>query len=160
MVIDHSFFDYLFIEEGGGLNEITEKTKLWYNTRYISAFIAIVFVIYNVHFILETDINGLATTSDTLDNYYLLEAAIARAIGLPNHRPEYFFFSLELLILLGYIIKALREAYFIFSEWVSGKSTYRRWNATASLFLENPSRPIVLQCLEIATVHHSSAAPL
>lgn len=78
------FFHTLTIAKDGGLDEIGVHESLWYSTRPISACVLIIFVIYNVYYLLLQDIgilNAIANKTGD-DQGFLVTRALLRTMGV------------------------------------------------------------------------------
>jgi hypothetical protein len=78
------FFDHIVIAGDGGLSEIGTKEELWYSSRWFSSVLLIVFVFYNIYFILEVDIGIItnSTAAGARDDDYLISKAIIDKLNI------------------------------------------------------------------------------
>jgi hypothetical protein len=115
------FFDHIVIAQDGGLSEIGVKDELWYNSRYITGVILIVFVFYNIYFILMLDIGilvdryGANAGDDTsVDDDYLLSKSILEALfgeSAQKVHPKSIIAIIEMLLLLWFILVLLKDVF-------------------------------------------------
>jgi len=128
---NRTFLDHLEIAHDCGLSEIGSKEELWYNSRYVSAPVLILFVIYNSYFILYTDYHAIM---DPAPHYkeYLLSKSLVNKLGLDldfmNRTPQKGVFIMECIMLIALILNALRHVFAIL--FLKG---YRKWQGVVNL---------------------------
>jgi len=121
------FFNHVTIAEDGGLSEIGYKDELWYDTRFISSTIVLLFVVYNVLFLLYQDVGAIVAKPEPY-NHFLLTSSVLSQFGLALKAPQKIMSVVELLILFVLLCRAVWHVCTILCG-----GEFRRWQATAHL---------------------------
>eukprot|EP00927_Polykrikos_kofoidii_P033688 TRINITY_DN28506_c0_g1_i1.p1 TRINITY_DN28506_c0_g1~~TRINITY_DN28506_c0_g1_i1.p1 ORF type:complete len:343 (+),score=59.37 TRINITY_DN28506_c0_g1_i1:81-1109(+) len=77
----HTFFEHVDIADDGGMSEIGGD-ELWYRSRYLSSLLTILFVAYNIIYILKTDIPEARQHKANTKTDFLLSKTFFEIIGL------------------------------------------------------------------------------
>lgn len=138
-------FDRIEIADDGGLSEIGNKPELWSNMRYLSALIALIFVVYNVQFVILNDIGVLSKSDNGSttpapgggEQFYLLGTTIIEFIiqrQLPFSQAK-ITVAIELALLA---VSFLRILWRIANAIYCCHSTeFTRWSAVDKLFWDH-----------------------
>lgn len=152
----HVFFEHIDIAEDGGMAEIGVKEDLWYGSRYFSSFIALFFAIYNIGFILESDINALRKNTEGTKSDYLLSKSILELCGFDDlaESPCKIIAGIEIIVMFVVIGQAL---------WNGSRSIFvdghAKWLACAHFFWNNlPDLGVfsVIKILQFVTPQQAS----
>eukprot|EP00927_Polykrikos_kofoidii_P033866 TRINITY_DN2870_c0_g1_i1.p1 TRINITY_DN2870_c0_g1~~TRINITY_DN2870_c0_g1_i1.p1 ORF type:complete len:364 (+),score=63.12 TRINITY_DN2870_c0_g1_i1:72-1094(+) len=130
---EHVFFQTLEIARDGGLEEIGVKGELWYMTRIISAIILLLFVVYNVYYLLLVDVKILLAHGLTTEQQFLLSKTIIEAVGLSItvHNAAAWVASLEIVLLGVLFLVSGYQGYLM-----TMKIGLKKWSACAALCWE------------------------
>jgi len=125
------FFEDLAIARDGGMSDLGELPELWYNSRYLSCLLLVVFVIYNYIYIIDIDMAIVRSVDQSVDGYLLLEAILNKILPMGHalqHHPIRVVALVE-LSLLGFLFLELllNTMQAIFS------GGYRRWRAVVQI---------------------------
>eukprot|EP00448_Togula_jolla_P009193 CAMPEP_0170609226 /NCGR_PEP_ID=MMETSP0224-20130122/22008_1 /TAXON_ID=285029 /ORGANISM="Togula jolla, Strain CCCM 725" /LENGTH=361 /DNA_ID=CAMNT_0010934511 /DNA_START=94 /DNA_END=1179 /DNA_ORIENTATION=- len=130
---DKVFFDKVKIASDGGLSEVGYKPELWYGSRYFSTLLLLVFVVYNVYYIIVADKKILQGEGRMPEGqgYYLVSTLVLDKIGcsLPEElasAPMKIVAIVELL-LLGWLLLRVVQSMIV----ICGTVAYRRWLAAS-----------------------------
>lgn len=128
------FFEHLEIADDGGMSEIGTKEELWYGTRYVSCVILLVFVLYNIYFVIKADIEIL-TAKDIegmhhgfLLSKYVTELALSSSHVDLGNVPVKMVSIVELGMLFYIILRTLTNCCKLVCS-----SGYRKWRACSWL---------------------------
>lgn len=132
------FFHTLEIAKDGGLEEIGEREELWYKTRPVSACVLLLFIVYNVYYLLLVDLGILYTTANNNDvkkedKEFLVTKTILDTVGVPitvKHATAWLA-GTELMFLSGWILYTLFQCYLI-----KFKDGLTKWWAVSNLCWE------------------------
>eukprot|EP00927_Polykrikos_kofoidii_P056799 TRINITY_DN50882_c0_g1_i1.p1 TRINITY_DN50882_c0_g1~~TRINITY_DN50882_c0_g1_i1.p1 ORF type:complete len:383 (-),score=44.64 TRINITY_DN50882_c0_g1_i1:93-1166(-) len=130
----HTFFEHIEISVDGGISEIGVKEDLWSVSRYFSALLLIFFVVYNVIFLLQTDIRTLMQNTDEGHTDYLLSKSFLGFIGFTDvaHKPSKIIAAIELLFLALLLCKLFANG-----VCIAARDGHHRWLAVAHFFWED-----------------------
>jgi hypothetical protein len=130
----HVFFEHINIAEDGGMSEIGVKEDLWYGSRYLSSFIMVFFAIYNVAFIIESDIIALRGKQGTIESDYLLSKSVLELCGFDElgKQPGKIIAGIEIIVMFVVIGQAMWNG--VRAIAVDG---HPKWLATAHFFWNN-----------------------
>mmetsp|Transcript_132858 Transcript_132858/g.265093 ORF Transcript_132858/g.265093 Transcript_132858/m.265093 type:complete len:427 (-) Transcript_132858:107-1387(-) len=121
------FFDHVVIGEDGGLSEIGNKEEMWYDTRFLSSAVILLFVVYNIVFLLSQDLGAIFKKPEPY-THFLLTNSILSQIGIEVDSPQKIMSVVELLmlfVLLSFALKHCKNILF--------RSGFCKWQATAHL---------------------------
>jgi len=125
--LEDTFLDHTTIAKDGGLSEIGAKDELWYSTRYISSTILLLFVVYNILFLLRQDLPTILEESADYD-HFLVSNTIADKLGMKLRAPQKVLAFLELCILLIPMSWAIRHLLTLLLF-----TGFHKWQAAAHL---------------------------
>jgi len=125
--LKETFCDHAVIAKDGGLSEIGAKEELWYSTRYISSCVLLLFVVYNMIFLLRQDLPTILAESAEYD-HFLVSNTLAAKFGMKLGAPQKVLAFLELGILLIPLLFALRHL--LVMMLFTG---FHKWQAAAHL---------------------------
>lgn len=124
---ENRFFDHVTIAQDGGLSEIGKKDEMWYDTRFISSTVLILFVVYNIFFILTQDVGAILQKPEPY-NHFLLTSSLLSQFGITFRAPQKIVSAVELFFLFALVCFAVKHVVTIL--FCKG---FRKWQATAHL---------------------------
>jgi len=128
---ENHFFDHVTIAQDGGLSEINQNTPLlWYDSRFASTTFLLLFVVYNIFFLLEQDVGAMVAEplANGAKHHFLITSTIFRHLGIELKSPEKAVSAVELLFLFVILFCAVKR-----SVTILFKSDFCKWQATAHL---------------------------
>lgn len=155
------FFDDIGIDTEGGIDEIGSKERdesivpLWYNSRYVSTLILMLFVIYNVRFLIINDLkmcregrDGAADLDPHVMNGYLLTNDMFSYVNSTGILPEiitrrvkspvYVIALIELCMLMYLLGHLLLNILIVFTNNFDpnneDRTNHARWKAVSNIY--------------------------
>jgi len=125
--IEQTFFDHVAIAQDGGLSEIGHKPELWYDTRFISTTVMLLFVVYNIFFLLTQDVGAIMEKPEPY-NEFLLSASLFSQFGITIQSPQKIVSAVELFFLFVLLTYAVKQIVTILCA-----NGFRKWQAIAHL---------------------------